>query len=172
MDQDFVRLGAELKAARNQRRPKLAQDAAAKALDVGRSTIQKIERGEGKHVTITTVRAYARLLGWTDDSVDRVLAGGAPAIRTTAPEEGAGEDLPLERLGLTPAVAYELRSGKTVDSQVFNLGPDDDDGHLIVVVQTKKSATPEEVERVISRYRDPRRYLQSVASEPDEVADS
>lgn len=172
MDQDFVRLGAEMQAARKRLRPQVIQEAAGDAIGVGRSTIQKIERGEGDQTTATTVHAYARFLGWTDDSVERVLRGGKPVMRADT-EHAPPVEVPSESdLDLTPGVAYELRAGKTVDSLVFNLGPDDEDGHLIVVVQTKKDATPEQIERVVARFRGARRYLQGMATEDDGVAGS
>ncbi|MFE0137668.1 helix-turn-helix domain-containing protein [Streptomyces sp. NPDC059037] len=170
MSRDFVRLSAELKAARERKRPKLTQPDAADALGIGRSTLQKIERN-AEGATITTVRSYARLLGWSDDSVDRVLAGGSPVMASATEEKDEPSAAPA--LGLSPAVEYELRSGETLGSQVFNLGPDEEDGHIIVVLQGKKGASPEEVERVAARYRLARRRLQGIASDADETdADS
>lgn len=171
MNEDFVRLSAELKATRERRRPKLTQPEAARQLGVGRSTVQKMDNGKAGQVTITTVRSYARLLGWTEDSVDQVLAGGDPVMRPDA-ADGIPAAAPPVDLGLSPAVEYELRSSKTLESVVINLGPDEDDGHIIVVLQGKKGATPEEIERVAARYRPVRRHLQGIATEADEVADS
>ncbi|MGW9286198.1 hypothetical protein ACWGSA_29290, partial [Streptomyces diastaticus] len=74
-------------------------------------------------------------------------------------------------LGLSPAVEMELQAGETLESNVINLGPDEDDGHIIVVLQSRKGATREEMARVAARYRKARRYLQSIASETDEVAE-
>ncbi|MEU9921931.1 helix-turn-helix transcriptional regulator [Streptomyces griseoluteus] len=169
MDQDFARLGAELKAARLRRRPRITQPEAANALGVGRSTVQKMESPRVSQVTRTTIRAYARLLGWTEQSVDQVLAGGEP----TAAAEG---ERPLKAVpsdvGLSPDVEYELRTGKVLGSQVFNLGPDEEDGQIIVVLQGKRDATPAEVERIAARYRKARRHLQGIAAESDEVAES
>jgi len=169
MDEDFARLGGQLKAAREQKRPRASQAYAAAELGVGRSTIYKMEAGQGAQVTPTTLQAYARWLGWTDDSVSQVLAGGDP---TMSEERG---DRPLSvapDLGLSPAVEYELRTGKVLDSQVINLGPDESDGHIIVVLQGKKDATPEEVERIAARYRRARRHLQGISADADEVAES
>lgn len=168
MDQDFARLGAELKAARLRKRPRITQPEAAEALGVGRSTIQKMESEKVSQVTPTTVRAYARLLGWAEGSADQVLAGGEPAM---ADEQGGRPLSDAPALGLSPAVEYELRAGKVLDSQVFNLGPDDEDGQIIVVLQGKKDATPEQVERIAARYRRARRHLQGIA-DTDEVAGS
>ncbi|MET9729621.1 helix-turn-helix transcriptional regulator [Streptomyces sp. NPDC006458] len=169
MDQDFARLGEQLKVARLRRRPRLSQEDAAETLGVGRSTVQKMESAKVSQVTPTTVRAYARLLGWTDDSVGRVTAGGDPISATDEPQPHLHA---VPELNLPPAVEYELRSGKVLDSQVFNLGPDEADGQIIVVLQGKKDATPEEVERIAAKYRRARRHLQGIASEPNEVAES
>ncbi|MGW0869893.1 helix-turn-helix domain-containing protein [Streptomyces sp. NPDC002740] len=170
MDQDFARLGAELKAARLRKRPRITQPEAAEALGVGRSTIQKMEGEKVSQVTPTTVRAYARLLGWADGATEQVLAGGDPVM--AAEGEAASKVPPSPGLGLSPAVEYELRSGKVLDSQVFNLGPDDSDGQIIVVLQGKRDATPEEVERIAARYRRARRHLQGITSDTEEVAES
>ncbi|MFJ4322201.1 helix-turn-helix domain-containing protein [Streptomyces tricolor] len=169
MDQDFVRLGKELKAAREQRRPRMTQPEAAAALGVGRSTIQKMESEKAAQVTPTTVRSYARLLGWTDDSVDRVLAGGDPVMAGSSAEAPAATGEPL---GLTPEVEYELRSGETLGSQVISLGPEEEDGHIIVVLKGKKGLAPEKVQRILERYGRARPRLQGLAADVDEVADS
>ncbi|MGW0566138.1 helix-turn-helix domain-containing protein [Streptomyces tauricus] len=169
MDQDFVRLGAELKAARLRRRPRMTQPEAAEALRVSRSTVQKMEGAGVAQVAPPTVQAYARLLGWTAESVDRVLAGDGPVMADEDQEQPA--QAPARGLGLTPAVEYELRSGRVLDSQVINLGPDENDGHIIVVLQGKKNATPAEVERIAARYRRARRHLQGITADADEVAE-
>jgi DNA-binding XRE family transcriptional regulator len=165
MDETTKRLGEALQAAREGRRPKLTQPEAAKELGVGRSTIQNIERGQFVKVN-RTVREYARLLGWPDGAVERVAAGGELDAGAETGEPAGNEGLPLP-----PAVEYELRTNETLDSTVINLGPDDNDGHVIVVLQGRRGATPEEVARIAERYRKARRYLQGLASEADEVAD-
>jgi hypothetical protein len=74
-------------------------------------------------------------------------------------------------LPLPPAVEYELRSSETLEAGVIPLGPDEDDGHIIVVLQGRKGSSPEELARIAARYRKTRRLLQGLSSE-DEVADS
>lgn len=174
--QDFVRLGTELKAARKRMRPRVSQDDAAHALAVSRSTVQKIENGGAASVSRTALLAYVQYVGWTEASIARVLGGEAPEMAET--RETAAAPSPVEQavgdqlgaLGLSPTVALELRSGETLESTVINLGPDEDDGHIIVVLQGRKGATPEEVEKVAARYRRARRHLQSIAADVDEVA--
>lgn len=168
MDEDTKRLGTALQASREGRRPRLTQPEAAEALGVSRTTIQNIEAGRFNKVN-RTIRDYAALLGWSDGAVERVASGGSPldVVPATDTDEDRGENLPLP-----PAVEYELRSAETLDAAVINLGPDEDDGHVIVVLQGKKGATPEEVARIAARYRKARRYLQGLAADPDGVADS
>ncbi len=175
--QDYVRLGAELKAARKRMRPRVSQDDAAQALGVSRSSIQKIENGAADRVTKTSLSAYVRFVGWTADSVDRILRGDPPmeaepregvAPSPSPAEQAIGEH--VNSLGLSPTVEYELRAGKTLESTVINLGPDEDDGHIIVVLQGRKDASPEQIQRVAARYRKARRHLQSIAADVDEGA--
>jgi DNA-binding XRE family transcriptional regulator len=169
MDEHTQRLGGLLQAAREARRPRLTQPQAGELLGVGRSTIQNIEAGKFTKVN-ATIRAYAKLLGWPDGAADRVAAG-APS-----PEGGAENAEPASQdttpLPLPPAVEYELRTAETLETAVINLGPGEEDGHVIVVLQGRKGATPEEVARIAARFRGPRRYLQGLSGESDEVADS
>jgi len=170
MDEMTRRLGEALQAAREGRRPKLTQPEAAKQLGVGRSTVQNIERGQFAKIN-RTVREYAALLGWPDGAADRVAEGDAVGDTVgdaaVEPEPSSVGSLPLP-----PAVEYELRANETLDSTVISLGPDEDDGHVIVVLQGRKGATPDEVARIAARYRKARRYLQGLASDADEVAEN
>lgn len=171
MDEDDTkRLGSLLQAAREARRPRLTQPDAAKQLGTSRTTIQNIEAG--KFATVNrTVREYAALLGWPEGAAERVAAGApAPALSSSEPEGDASP--PDPRLPLPPAVEYELRTAETLEAQVINLGPDEDDGHVIVVLQGRKGATPEEVARIAERYRKVRRYVQNLAADDDGVAES
>jgi DNA-binding XRE family transcriptional regulator len=174
MDEDTKRLGSALQAAREARRPRLTQPEAATELQVGRTTIQNIEAGKFVKVN-RTVRDYAALLGWPDGQADDIFEGKPIRVRpeTTVPLDASPAEGSQEAgLPLPPAVEYELRSAETLEAAVINLGPDEDDGHVIVVVQGRKGATPEEVARIAARFRKARRYLQGLATEPDEVADS
>ncbi|MFJ8110471.1 helix-turn-helix transcriptional regulator [Streptomyces sp. NPDC096132] len=174
MDEGTKRLGAQLQASREARRPRLTQPEAADLLGASRTTVQNIEAGKFTKVN-RTVRDYAALLGWPDGRAEEIYAGGTPAAGSEADEEPP-PSVPSSGLPLPPAVEYELRTGETLESAVINLGPDEDDGHVIVVLQGRKGATPEEIARIAARYRKARRYLQGLAAdvppEADEVADS
>ena len=170
MDEDMQRLGSALQAAREGRRPKLTQPMVAEQLGVSRTTVQNIETGKVTKVT-ATIREYARLVGWPDGTVERVLAGG-PVLAPVAQQEEAAEAAPaFGTLGLSPTVEYELRSGETLENMVIPLGPDESDGHLIVALQGKKGASPEEIARIAARFRKVRPRLQGLTTD-DEVADS
>lgn len=143
MDLDWDRLGAALQAARLAMAPELTQDELAVELGVGRSTIQNIERGQAFKKATPTIRAFARRVGWTDDSVDRVLAGGDPQLadRTQEPtvrQPSAGPALPAR-------IEHELtQEGELVDTVVIPLG---DGGSAVVVVKNPPNATPEQRQR-------------------------
>src|SRR5437868_7984019 len=113
---DWERLGREFAAAREA--AGLTQVEAGKRIDVSRTPIQAIERGRQSNgspfTKVTgTMRAYARLIGWTEDSPARILGGEGPepatqpVSRSADSEAGPHSDLP-------PAVDRELRSVKTL----------------------------------------------------------
>ena len=169
MDEDTKRLGSALQAAREGRRPKLTQPQIAEQLGVSRTTVQNIEAGKFTRIN-ATVRQYARLIGWTDEVLERVAAGG-PALAPVPPaEEPAETAAPLGALGLSPAVEYELRQGQTLENMVIPLGPDESDGHLIVALQGKKDLSAEEIARIVARFSRMRPRLQGLGK-TDEVAD-
>lgn len=169
---DWERLGRAFAAARREK--SLTQQEAAEALGVSRAPIQAIERGRqsnGSDFTrvTRTMRDYARLAGWTDDSPDRILNGQEPepAIQpVSAP--------PVEpKPDLSPAIDRELRSGKTLDHTVVHLGEEeDDDTRIIVVLQGADDLSEEELDRLWRKWRRTRRQLQAIPGEPDTSQDS
>lgn len=174
MDEHTMRLGSELQAAREGLRPRVTQAQAAQKLGVSRTTIQNFEAGKFNKVT-PSIREYARLVGLTDGAVDQLAAGDSPTETHDQPKAVPSE--PPEAapqygtLGLPPAVEYELHAGQTLESTVINLGPDEDDGHLIVVLQGKKDSSPEEIAKIAARYRKARSFLQGLAAD-EGVADA
>lgn len=170
MTPDWARLGHAFAEAR--RAENLTQTDVADRISVSRTPIQAIERGHasGKpFLKVTgTMRAYARLLGWTDASIDQVLAGGDPEKVAPPPPPSAPEppsDLP-------PAIALELRSGQTIDSTVVHLGPEDSDARIIVVLKGESDMTDEQLEDAWRRWRKSRRHLQGITSDPESSPDS
>lgn len=169
---DWERLGRAFAAAR--RDSGYTQQQAAEALHVSRAPIQAIERGRQSNgsdfIKVTrTMRDYARLVGWTADSPARILNGEEPvAAEPASPSqpEPAAADLPS-------AVDRELRSGKTLDHAVVNLGSeDDDDTRLIVVLKGAEDMSEEEIDKLWQKWRRTRRQLQAIPGETDTPQDS
>jgi DNA-binding XRE family transcriptional regulator len=167
---DWERLGRTFAAGREE--AGFTQVSAAKALDVSRSPIQAIERGRQSNgqpfIKVTqTMRAYARLIGWTEESPARILDGQDPEPATQPVSEAASKS------GLPSAVDRELRTGKTLDHTVVNLGTDaDDDTRLIVVLQGAEDMTEEEIDRAWQKWRRTRRQLQAIPGESDSSQES
>ncbi len=161
MDQELARLGAALKATRVARRPKLTQEEVASNLGVSRATVQNIERGAGFSKVTPTIRAYAHLLGWTADSIDRVLAGGEPGLVHDASASLRATDPPPKPSRLPLRVVDEIESsGALVDTAVIPLG---DGGNMVVIVTGKEDATPEERQRNLAAWRQAQQQLQELS---------
>ncbi|MFF2852596.1 helix-turn-helix domain-containing protein [Streptomyces sp. NPDC058001] len=173
MDRDrdrWARLGRAFAEAREA--IGLSQDQVAERIGVTRTTVQTIERGHvgGKPpIKVTgTMRSYARLVGWTEDSITRVLGGGEPERVPTAPSAAPEREVtPAEPAGsgLPAAVELELRQGETLESAVLHLGPEQSDARVIVVLKGASDITPEEMEEMMKQWRKTRRHLQSLAGD-------
>ncbi|MDX3024037.1 helix-turn-helix transcriptional regulator [Streptomyces acidiscabies] len=158
MTQDWARLGSFLRASREDEL-RLTQEELAERLGVGRNALGAIEAGKAKRIT-PTIRAYAREVGWTDDSIALVLAGGDP-VRVVdaegvpalpgAEEAGQPADVAaevaqalLERL--PQRVLQELVDGHVVDSDVVDLREDGSSAVMTLVLE--RGAAPASPERV------------------------
>jgi hypothetical protein len=133
---------------------------------VTRTPIQAVERGVQPNgnpfsKVTATMRAYARLVGWTEDSPARILRGQEPEPASVAASPSDSKsDLP-------PAIDLELRSGKTLDSTVVHLGDEDDDTRIIVVLKGAEDLSDEDLEKLWQQWRRTRRHLQAMPSDPD-----
>lgn len=165
MDRDWARLGAALRAARQDL--DLEQQQVAERIGVKRGALRNIEVGEISRVT-PTVREYARIVGWTEASIDAVLAGGDPTRDAVPPDESvtvlasAPEDLPLR---IKAALAAD---GPVLDTAVINLfqGADaDDDVQMVVVVKGRKTATPEQIRKALLQWEKTEAQIRRTGSE-------
>ncbi|MER8220954.1 helix-turn-helix transcriptional regulator [Streptomyces sp. NPDC094143] len=164
-ERDWEKLGGFYAAAR--KASGLTQEDVAKRLEVSRTTIQAIERGalpSGSTFTkvTATMRAYARLVGWTETSPVAILEGGEP---TAVPDPASAPQLP--KSDLPPAIDHELRSGRTLDSTVVHLGPEEDDTRIIVVLKGADGLSEDELDDLWSKWRKTRRQLQAIPGESD-----
>lgn len=165
-ERDWEKLGKAYAAAR--KATDLTQADVAEQLHVSRTTIQAIERGALPNGSTfskvtSTMRAYARLLGWTDASPDHIADGGDPET-TPTPESAAASS----KSDLPPAVDRELRSGRTLDHTVVHLGNEDEgDTRIIVVLKGAEDISEEELDRMWQQWRKTRRHLQAIPGESD-----
>lgn len=152
MDRDWARLGAALRAAREDLG--LEQQQVAEQIGVGRGALRNVEIGDVSRIT-PTVRTYARIVGWTDASVDEVLAGGSPTpkqlddVTETATVEGvAPEELPLR-------IKAALAAGSLLDAQVIDLPSaegEEAEAQMIVIVKGRGDATPEQIRKALLQW--------------------
>lgn len=166
-ERDWKRLGEAFADAR--KAAGLTQVEVAERLSVTRTPVQAVERGvqpNGNPFTKVTgtMRAYARLVGWTEDSPARILRGDEPEQATQPVSEESADRRP----DLPSAVDRELRSGKTLDHAVVNLSSDeDDDTRIIVVLQGAENMTEEEIDKAWEKWQRTRRRLQAIPGETD-----
>lgn len=133
----------------------LTQVEVADRLGVTRTPIQAIERGGGFKKVTGTIRAYARLVGWTPESPDRILRGEEPIPAESAVDRPAAEGLPM-------TVQEELeRDGAVVDTAVVHLP--DGTAVTVIVKGASKSPTPEERQRHLEAWRRVQPMLQELS---------
>jgi DNA-binding XRE family transcriptional regulator len=148
MSEHWERLGRLLKGAREAQG--LAQVELGHAIGVKRGAIGNIESGASSRVT-PTLRAYARRVGWTESSIEDVLAGGEPTmeqppVETVSQPREEGRGGPLARV--PERLLQELTDGVVVDTDVLDLTPDGSAAVLMLVVERDGLDTdPEQLAR-------------------------
>lgn len=161
MQRDWARLGAVLKAARQERGTNQVE--MGERIGLSRSAVQNIERGSIKKVS-PALRAFAREVGWTDDSIEEVLAGNPPTMAEHA-EPAQADETGAATSGLPLRIARELEGGQLLDSTVIPLS-DDGGGRMVIVVRGQPDASPEEIKRALLEWE--RRERQLRARQTDE----
>ncbi|MGE7432789.1 helix-turn-helix domain-containing protein [Kitasatospora sp. NPDC001175] len=154
MERDWARLGHMVKAERLTR--DMTQIGLAEAVGVSLSTIQTLERGARTQPKVLPVhRAVARAIGWTEASVEAVLAGGDPtptepatepvALAAPADENPGQVDELLD--DLTERVRQTLLGGKVADAAAIDLGSDDPDAGVVLIWKRgdQPNLTPEQL---------------------------
>lgn len=171
MEKDWARLGRKLADARGAR----TQQQIADELGVGRTTIQKIERGQVYKKVQFTHREYARLVGWTQDSPELVLAGGEPRFReqrdgdTPASREadgGTGEAPP----DLSVEVREALGAGPLLKSEVVTVETPHGQVRATIVVRGEPDRSPDELRQALLAWR--AKGVEDALRSPDDVSDS
>jgi transcriptional regulator with XRE-family HTH domain len=145
MSEDWVRLGAAVREAREAKR--LTQAGLGAEVGVGETTVANVERARTRKVT-PTLRSMARVLGWTPDSIEAVLAGGSPTAQpdiVVRRDDGTVAEIEIKkyaREGMPLRIAQALTEGSTLDTTIVPLGPGAD---MVVVVKGRPTASPEEL---------------------------
>lgn len=169
MERDWGRLGSLLRADRTAQG--LTQDDIGARIGVHRNTVRAIDSGTGTRVT-TSIRAYARELGWADGSIEAVLAGGepvrpAPAAPSALEIDAATRIAELLVSRLPQRVLQELSDGHVVDSDVIDLRADGSAAVLTLVLERgEELPAPDQVRDDLRRWSHVQRDLRRAASEP------
>ncbi|MFG2913293.1 helix-turn-helix transcriptional regulator [Kitasatospora sp. NPDC048298] len=171
MDRDWARLSSAIAAARDDL--ELTQPQLAKELGVGRSAVQKLESGHQYSKVTPLHRAAARRFGWTEDSVEAVLAGGAPTVRgqhgDAAPKADI-EDSEVDELldDLTGRVRAALLGGKVADATAIALDTADEGDVVIIWKEGEaRDLTPEERRELEKKWSRLQRAAHEIFSEGD-----
>ncbi|WP_320784135.1 helix-turn-helix transcriptional regulator [Streptomyces sp. CRN 30] len=140
MASNLTRLGEKLRAARIAKG--IEQQQVAASIGVGRGAIRNIEKGEVAKIT-PTIRHYARIVGWTDDSTDLVAAGGEPvmadaAAAPTTTESTGGSDLAVD-------VQESLRRGPLLQSRVVEVPTPAGKVRATIVLRGEEGLSAEEL---------------------------
>lgn len=150
MNRNWARLGELLKAARSERGWE-QQDVAGR-IGVKRGALYNIERGEVSKITPTLI-AYARLMGWTDDSIEHVLDGGEPVIREGKPDHVQRSESAREPSDLSIRVQQALKEGPLIDSRVTEVATPSGRVKATIVVRGEEGTPPEELLAVLRSLR-------------------
>ena len=155
----------------------------AARLDLGLTTVQSIERGTPRKKVTLPIRSYARLVGWTDDSPERVLAGDEP-LRVADRDARAAEAVAsheAETVASRPASAPSdlsarlrraIADGQLIDSQVVTIPTEAGEITAAIVVRGQPDMSEEELGRALleweQRWQGQETRLREPAPESDE----
>lgn len=151
MDNKWARLGQALKTARAELQ--MEQKDVAAQIGVQRGALYNVESGAATRIT-PTIRAYARAVGWTDDSVDRVLEGRPPVrvaqdaqhrARPLPPPKPTKSPEPAESSDLSIRVQQALREGPLIDSRVTEVTTSSGRVKATIVVRGEEGAPEEQL---------------------------
>ena len=160
MSEDWGRLSQAIADAREALG--MTQIELGEAIGVGRSAVQKMERGVAYTKVQPTHRAAARVFGWAEGSIEQILAGGEPK---RAQGDRAAESTPDSVLGDLPLrVLHAIGSGRLVDSAVINLDPEDPEAAAVLVLKRgrRSDATPEQLREDLRKWSELERAVRRI----------
>lgn len=104
MSSGWGRVGELVKRRRKELR--MTQKAAGLLARVSDTTWGSVENGRAESYDDDTLIGVCEALGWTPDSIERVLAGGDPEVLTAGPTAGSG--VPMAIIERIKALLDEL----------------------------------------------------------------
>lgn len=133
----------------------MTQEGLAKAVGVGRATVQRLEEGAPeKPRNFTVHRAVATALGWTPESIEAVWAGGEP-ILASAPAPGVSAK-PSQAFpaGLSERAKQALSTGRVLDSDLISASPGQG-GRRVLMILVDEDTPSEQIDlsRDIERWK-------------------
>ncbi len=148
MDRDWGRLSRRIAAEREALA--LPQQPFAEQLGVSRSAVQKLESGHAYRKVTPLHRNVERVFGWEEGSIEAILDGGEPSVRSAAGSLiEAGVDALLD--DLTVRVREALLGGTVADATAIDMGPHDDGEVVIIWKRGEKRELTAEQQRDLRR---------------------
>ena len=167
MSQDFKRLGAKVREAREARGWR--QSDLADAAHVGLSSVQNMEAGRAFSRVPASLRKIEATIGWEEGSALAVLAGGEPALRKTQPEPTTEQPEPTSDTStseLPAAVRVALKFGQLLDYDVYTEDIDGEPVKMISLAYTTSEAI-DALERQLERFGQVKGYVRRKPDESD-----
>ncbi|MEY9937355.1 helix-turn-helix domain-containing protein [Streptacidiphilus sp. MAP5-3] len=139
-------------AARREAIP-LTQDELAEAMNVGRSTVQKLENPRTTYTKIQPIhREVAYQLGWTRGSIEQVLEGGEPTLRADeAPSPSATQSASMPS-GTPQRIRRALTGGEVIDTELIPIDDDSDSGLVMMIKQGDRELPEDKMDLIMHRW--------------------
>ena len=174
MERDWARLGRAMASRR--KRLGLTQEGLAERIGGSKTAVQSAERGSNRgkpFAGITnTHRAAAQELGWTDRSIDDVLAGGEPTLTEDAGLTDTGSPGLLK--GLPLRVVEELTTGEAVDTDILDVTDQGGDHRMVLIFKrdspeaAEAAKDPVRLRRILAEWSRMQRAIRRIVEETAE----
>lgn len=159
MTRDWKRLGAAIKARREELGMRRQQDL-ADAAGVIRQSVQSLEAGKDRKRNPPSLDAVREALGWDPETVARYL--------TPATQEVQNGATPRLAEGMPVRVLQELSAGQVVDTEIVELDIPGLPFKFVGILKQDASAsdaTPEEMQRVLREWSRVQRAMRGIAGD-------
>lgn len=170
MTRDWVRLGTAIRAA--YQAMGLNQRQFYETAGISRSTMRRLEAGDGPEPSTATLIRVEKAVGWPIGTCLAIAEGAeppepGPVRQTTIPKPPAWASDPglLDRL--PEQIQAELQEGHLLGLDVIEVGPPEARARMVVVVKRDESGTAPDPEAVRAAIEDWKRRQQELRKRPD-----